>query len=75
MADIPGFPVLKISDDHKAQAAKLYADIKVANPQHEGFFRTLEDKATSGLDLAVEAAFVPVLCLAMLFDGRKNAFM
>ena len=37
MADIPGFPALNITDEHKSQAEALLEAIKKDNPDHADF--------------------------------------
>ena len=59
MADIPGFPSLNITEEHKKQAAAPAQSIKDANPHADGFLQKIHDgiergeEATAQLSLAI----------------------
>ena len=62
---------LKVTDDHKQQAADLVQSIKDANPGHP-FFTHIENAMKS---LGDDAAMIPLMGLLLLTGGRTNAFM
>lgn len=77
MSDIPGWPSLNVTDDHKAAAADLLKSIKDANPQHEGIFKKIEsgaihmtDGVVEGAGDAADAVAMPLLILTALACGR-----
>ena len=77
MGEIPGWPSLTVTDEHKQQAAALLKSIKDANPQHASVFKKLEDGAVSVADVVSGgvadvglAVGLPILILMALASGR-----
>ena len=70
MADIPGFPTLNITDEHKAQARALLDAVKKDNPDHADFLDKLGERVKAG---AEGAMLLPLFLLIPFL--RNNAGM
>ncbi|MDR3569628.1 MAG: hypothetical protein P4L43_16505 [Syntrophobacteraceae bacterium] len=57
MADIPGFPALHITDEHKSQAEALLETIKKDNPDHADFLDKLGERLQAGAEGALILPF------------------
>ncbi len=67
MIDIPGFPTLNVTEEHKAAAVQLVQSLKGANPQAEGFLQKIHDAVERGDEAMAHLALGVLLIVGASF--------